>query len=404
MDNIKAKSILPGWCLVSSVLFIFILPFASTNALRMLLLAIAFGGALWVWRNITTPPVPLKLPFALWGGMAALSILWSVDPVMSFKAFKNEVLYTFISFFLFFVLTRTQTELRYFLLALLASAALMATLGIANTYHNNMHWYSEGYQGGVGNFSTYVVLVFPFIAYLILTSERLAIRVGAIIVLAILLYAGYLTLNRAMWLVLGGEVILFGIFAFIRFKKHVRFSVTGLSIFLGLSIFILLLAFHFSIKQKDSVDSISDSVVVAGQDIRWKIWKDGVSAVEENPWVGGGVGRHAFSKVLPDAEMARFLHSHNMLLDMTIQLGIIGVILFLFLLVCLVKLFWYIYSTSDTFSIAGIGACGMVLVFALLAKNMTDNFFVREVSLLFWSLSGMVLGYGINCLRRGNTS
>jgi hypothetical protein len=41
---------------------------------------------------------------------------------------------------------------------------------------------------------------------------------------------------------------------------------------------------------------------------------------------------------------------------------------------------------------AAVGATGLALVVGVIAKNMTDDFFVRHNALLFWSLTGAALG------------
>jgi hypothetical protein len=42
--------------------------------------------------------------------------------------------------------------------------------------------------------------------------------------------------------------------------------------------------------------------------------------------------------------------------------------------------------------IAEIGAAGLALVAGVVVKNLTDDFFVRQSALLFWSLVGAGLG------------
>ena len=42
--------------------------------------------------------------------------------------------------------------------------------------------------------------------------------------------------------------------------------------------------------------------------------------------------------------------------------------------------------------IAAIGAAGLALVAGVVVKNLTDDFFVRQNALLFWSLVGAGLG------------
>ncbi|TPW13346.1 MAG: hypothetical protein FD130_1589, partial [Halothiobacillaceae bacterium] len=48
--------------LAPAVLFLFILPFTHTVALRLTCLALAFGVTLYSWYRDNPPALPLKLP------------------------------------------------------------------------------------------------------------------------------------------------------------------------------------------------------------------------------------------------------------------------------------------------------------------------------------------------------
>jgi uncharacterized membrane protein YjjP (DUF1212 family) len=43
--------------------------------------------------------------------------------------------------------------------------------------------------------------------------------------------------------------------------------------------------------------------------------------------------------------------------------------------------------------IAMAGICGVMLVVGVVARNLTNDFFQRDLALLFWSIAGMLLGY-----------
>jgi len=47
------------------------------------------------------------------------------------------------------------------------------------------------------------------------------------------------------------------------------------------------------------------------------------------------------------------------------------------------------------------GLAGAAMVAGVLARNMANDFFVRDGALLFWALAGMLFGYA---LRRESTS
>ncbi len=39
------------------------------------------------------------------------------------------------------------------------------------------------------------------------------------------------------------------------------------------------------------------------------------------------------------------------------------------------------------------GICGLLLVVGVVGRNLTNDFFQRDLALLFWSIAGMLLGY-----------
>ena len=75
-------------------IFLFILPFTHSVALRLSSLAIAAAITFITWRTRPTPPIPFKLPLLLWAGMALLSLSWALDPAYTLGEIKNEIGYT----------------------------------------------------------------------------------------------------------------------------------------------------------------------------------------------------------------------------------------------------------------------------------------------------------------------
>jgi hypothetical protein len=69
------------------------------------------------------------------------------------------------------------------------------------------------------------------------------------------------------------------------------------------------------------------------------------------------------------------------------------VLVLLVLLVGIGHAFWRLYRAEDPIACL-VGASGLALLAGFLTKNMTDDFFVRQNALLFWSMVGLTLGYG----------
>ena len=60
---------------------------------------------------------------------------------------------------------------------------------------------------------------------------------------------------------------------------------------------------------------------------------------------------------------------------------------------CLLRAFWRLACHGNDVQRV-IGAAGVAMVVGVVARNLTNDFFMRDMSLLFWSLSGMLLGLG----------
>jgi O-antigen ligase len=74
-------------------------------------------------------------------------------------------------------------------------------------------------------------------------------------------------------------------------------------------------------------------------------------------------------------------------------MGIPGIIVMVFIFAAVIHQYWRLYQSNHRVA-QWLAACGIAMVFGVLTRNMTDDFFHRDLALLFWSLVGASLGYG----------
>ena len=117
---------------IPACLFLFILPFAHTVALRNLSLFVTVLSAAYLWYREPPPPVPCRLPLLFWIGVCWVSLLWSIDPHYTFGELRNEVGYTMAAFLAFYGLTRDMADLRYWWYVLLGGLCILSLIAIAN--------------------------------------------------------------------------------------------------------------------------------------------------------------------------------------------------------------------------------------------------------------------------------
>ena len=73
-------------------------------------------------------------------------------------------------------------------------------------------------------------------------------------------------------------------------------------------------------------------------------------------------------------------------------MGIPGIIAIVLIFFVLLRKFWEL-SRADDRVVAMAGICGVLLIAGVVARNLTNDFFQRDLALLFWSVAGMLLGY-----------
>jgi hypothetical protein len=117
------------------------------------------------WRGLLAArplPWPLFAAFASWSVLALASLAWSADPQHTREELRAETLYSTLAFGVFFLAATGPGRWRQWWIALiagtlltLAASALQESSGIALWRHSP--------DGGIGPFSTHLVIVAPLL-------------------------------------------------------------------------------------------------------------------------------------------------------------------------------------------------------------------------------------------------
>ena len=146
-------------------------------------------------------------------------------------------------------------------------------------------------------------------------------------------------------------------------------------------------------KRAATDNPLRDNVI---QDIRIRNWPKIADRILEQPLYGKGFGRNAMSKAYPDLippESSEIWHAHNVFLNYGLSMGVPGMLALLILFACLLRKYWFLASNGSTLQ-RSIGIAGIAMVAGVVTRNLTNDFFMRDMSLLFWSLNGLLLGLG----------
>jgi O-antigen ligase len=372
--------------LLPFAVFLLILPFPGTVALRLLALAAGLAMCVRSWRNDGFPQVPARYALLFWAGCALFSLAAAIDPAYSLGEIKNEIGYAMAAYLGFIALTRTRADAQFFVMALiLGSLALAATALWEHWSTDSSYWNEFGRAGGSGSYSTYLLALLPAILWagcVLPHPQRWSLVTGLI---ALQLLVAVMAGQRAFWLVFALQALL--ALYLLRARGFVAISAPRLRAIGVAAVVLSALALAGATARRDTI--------AWSQDPRLTTWPAVAARILEHPLAGKGFGREIMKKAYPDLLSRKYpavWHAHNLFLNYGMSLGIPGVIAIVWVFFALLRKFWELSRAEDRI-VAMAGICGVLLVTGVVARNLTNDFFQRDLALLFWSVAGMLLGY-----------
>jgi O-antigen ligase len=378
-----------------AALFLAACLFSHTVALRLLLLAagiVLASVTIARQRNGTRALPQIWLAFALWAGWASLSLFWSIEPERTLKELRNEVFYTGMALWICFVAAQIESAGRVVLLTL--AIAITGVIAVA-LYTFSLGWeeYLVGLHSGPGDHSSALLTLLPCLAMAVWYGSRAGWPRIVLLLLTMLgvLFAAsaYFTLNRTLWLGFAAQLMLLGGLLVLRAERARVTRLRAVSVFLGV---LTVLAIAFASVQATREATGTGKALQA--DHRLLLWPEIIEQIGEKPLTGYGFGRGLLRDPLHEEFRTldgHLWHAHNIVLEALIQGGVPALVLLAVLLGMLVREGWRYAQSADERTMA----CGIALiavVAGMLMRNMTDTLFVRQNSLLFWGISGVLLG------------
>jgi O-antigen ligase len=382
------------WPALPFTVFVAVLPIRGTVTLRLACLAAAFLIVVLSWRRLAPPALPCRWTIALWAGVVVGSLLVAVDPAYSRGEIKNEVGYALIAFVAFFAWTRSEKRLRLACLAVLAGFAVMAGSALLGAYLRSGEWPSDVYYGDVGRVSNYLVTVGPALGLTVALFGRRHSAKWLVVLGVPFLAVALLCSERALWPALGVQAVLVWVW-----RWRVRAVAVGpLHLALAGIMVLGLVGGGIYVSERFRTGGDPQSPMAMGNDSRPRVWKKVGEEILAHPLTGAGFGRavmsRAYPALLPADENKVFWHPHNLVLDYGISAGVPGMVAVLALFVSLARRFWRLACRGERLArLAGLA--GTAMVTGVLARNMANDFFVRDGALMFWALAGMLFGYAL---------
>ncbi len=235
--------------------------------------------------------------------------------------------------------------------------------------------------------ASYLILVIPFA--LVYTFERGSFggkNIFNALTLLCLIGALVLTWSRGAWVGICVGLLMLGMFLFRRSPKLV------VAIFAGIPN-LLLFAPESVWSRISSIFSFLGNSVDSSISYRLTVWRDSLHLFFDHALGGVGVGSAAFSEAYLEyasigAESA--LHSHNLFLQIGIELGAFALILFLLVLVYTYRSCYSIEFAANQSRMRGVCLASFCSMTALLVNGMTDYVWYNyRICFLFWLVLGI---------------
>ena len=387
-------------------------------------IAFGFAAILTVWLilgawlsdapRIAWPERWLLLPIVLWATWSAASITWSVQPAFSAAELGTEVGWGLATATIFYVAVQRTSGFRLLLTTAVIAAVALAVLGMVEQLGapggplDNDDFRP---QGGVGAFSTYLVLVIPLLPLLLAPppagfGPRPIVALLALAAFVLLLIAARLTENRMFWVALAAGLVVAAILAGWRWRAKFARAPWRWAGLLAALLMLLAVLFVDAAGQRARIEHAPQATVAEAlaEDPRFVLWTHTFERIRERPWLGFGFGK----AILRD-EMRTSLgnpllaHAHNLFVSQWVQTGAIGLALLAGVLIALVCRYASFLRGRDGI-LAAVGLTGIALLAAFVIKNLTDDFMVRPTSKEFWAINAMLVGYGIRRTRAAKSS
>lgn len=383
-------------------IYVLVLPIAHTIALRgLVFLVLLVLTLVLLAEHRRRPQFPLWQAWLAYAAVGLTAVVFALDPATSADEFRVEFLYCFAIFMVGSIWGEEFASFEPFAWLLAAANLMLVSFalvfaGIDMPFGAVLHVPAIAYAGLNTNWILTVIFLH---AWLILHLWQERQRVLPFVLVGLIgldLWAMMVGYNRQTWLALGVGISCWGLTCLSR-----KFSWRRV---LALVLVLAAVALLFSLQLQrrtgnDRAIAIPGATATVDQaksavkaDPRWEIWRFSLEKIAEHPLVGAGLGRYVFRKAYPEfqPDVVSHWHAHNMILNKGVQMGVPGMLTFLFLWLALAR--ELMRHARKSAAHGSLAVAGLSIAAAVFAKNMTDDFLVRDVALMFWLVMGLLIG------------
>ena len=345
-------------------------------------------------RTLRTEPLD-----GLVGLFLLLIFFGGIVTVGGFSSFESAVSMTVLGalYFAVIVLVRDMTWFKRVIGALMLSSIPIALLAIAefilgktSTLWQDMSFFSEisgratSLWGNPNILAEYLLVTFFVSLGALFAFKRATYKTYALSVMLLNAAALVFTWSRGAWIAFAAALVVFFLLYSHKALPWIVLSLVGFAV----ACFFMPEAF---IARLESIVTFSDSSTL----YRVHIWQGCARMIRDIFLTGIGVGEGAFAEVypsyaLPGIEAAP--HAHNLLMQIVIELGIVGLLIFLLMILTAIRAAFTLFAKCTKASSEvpyGLGAFAALL--ALLIHGVTDYiWYNHRIFALFFLLLGLI--------------
>jgi|GEM_PF-1229647 len=340
------------------------------------------------------PNTPLNKSLFVFLAVALISVVLSVDPYHSQKIFFQRYLFYVIFFWISYALvSRSRRNILCFVFSTLALGTVIGLGGLVDYFRFHPERLLSVFGKQV-NLAIYLCFLFPFNFIVLLKQARRSFRVWSFVNIALLYPALILHASRTVWIAIIPIVLV------ICLLKDRKFFLFFLVVVIATPIFMsnlqksrvrtLLCIFEPTASGKPvTFDERVISLTKRGDSLSERIHlvQSAIAIFTKNPIFGSGPG--TFEKLYrPSLGYFQHLHVHVIYLEVLAEMGLIGLVAFLSIMVIFLKRFihrfklWLLNNSCENTVLVGAGSA----VFTVLLCNLGISSILIgfQDSLLFW--------------------
>lgn len=300
-----------------------------------------------------------------------------------------------LGYFLAVGLLNTKEKLKKAAVALCVSLLLVSLYGVYQNLTGNMsaEWIDTEMFDNIGGrvvstfenpnmLGEYLILLLPIVAALMLGDRNWTAKPTYIAAFAFGCLCLIYTWARGAWL---GFLLAAAVFILMWSRRSVALIVGGLCL---LPLAVPYLPANI-VARFTSIGDLADT----STNYRVYIWRGSTRMAADYALTGVGVGEQAFNRIYPYYSFAgieKAPHSHNLYLQIFLELGIFGFILFVALLICFLQSGFTLAKKGEDKTVRLIGCGALCGVLAALLQGMTDYVWYNyRVFFIFWLVFGI---------------